>query len=64
LLPGVVVQDELSSGVLVTVGQLVELQERFYAITTTHRHRMETLERPLARSNEGAIEPDRARREE
>ncbi len=64
LLPGVVVQDELSSGVLVTVGELVELQERFYAITTTHRHRMETLEHLLSRSNEGAIEPDRARREE
>ena len=63
LLPGVVVQDELSSGVLVTVGELVELQERFYAITTTHRHRMETLEHLLSRSNEGAIEPDRARRE-
>lgn len=64
LLPGVVVQDELSSGVLVTVGELVELQERFYAITTTHRHRMETLEHLLSRSNEGAIQPDRARREE
>lgn len=64
LLPGVVVQDELSSGVLVTVGELVELQERFYAITTTHRHRLETLEHLLSRSNEGAIQPDRAWREE
>jgi LysR family transcriptional regulator, transcriptional activator of nhaA len=55
LLPGVVVQDELSSGVLVTVGQLVELQERFYAITTVHRHRMELLERLLSQSNDGTI---------
>jgi LysR family transcriptional activator of nhaA len=49
LLPGVVVQDELRSGVLVPVGQLLELQERFYAITTVHRHRMEMLESLLAR---------------
>ena len=54
LLPAVVVQDELKSGVLVTVGQLEALQERFYAITTVHRHRMELLERLLVRSNEGA----------
>jgi LysR family transcriptional activator of nhaA len=40
--------------VLVTVGQLEALQERFYAITTVHRHRMELLERLLVRSNEGA----------
>ena len=53
LLPAVVVQDELRSGILVTVGQLVELQERFYAITTVHRHRMEMLERLLSYSNEG-----------
>jgi len=63
LLPGVVVQDELSSGILVTVGQLVELQECFYAITTTHRHRMEKLEHLLSRSNERAIRPDRARQD-
>ena len=50
LLPAVVVQDELRSGLLVTVGQLVELQERFYAITTVHRHRMEMLERLLSYS--------------
>ena len=56
LLPGVVVQDELKSGVLVTASQLVELQERFYAITTVHRHRMEMLERLLSHSNEGAIQ--------
>jgi LysR family transcriptional regulator, transcriptional activator of nhaA len=53
LLPGVVVQDELRSGALVTVGQLVELQERFYAITTVHRHRLELLERLLAHSKDG-----------
>lgn len=63
LLPGVVVQDELRSGLLVTVGQLVELQERFYAITTIHRHRMEMLESLLSHSNQGdspasaALEP-------
>jgi LysR family transcriptional activator of nhaA len=56
LLPAVVVQDELKSGVLVTVGQLDALQERFYAITTVHRHRMELLERLLVRSNEVASE--------
>ncbi len=44
VLPEVVVQDELSSGVLVTVGQSTALQERFYAITTPHRHRIEVLE--------------------
>jgi LysR family transcriptional activator of nhaA len=54
LLPAVVVQDELRSGVLVTVGQLDALQERFYAITTVHRHRMELLERLLLRSHAGA----------
>jgi LysR family transcriptional regulator, transcriptional activator of nhaA len=61
LLPGVVVQDELRAGILVTAGQLVELQERFYAITTTHRHRMEMLERLLPGSNEGGdTRPHRA----
>ena len=48
LLPGVVVQDELRSGALVVVGQVEELQERFYAITTVHRHRIEMLERLLS----------------
>lgn len=56
LLPGVVVQDELRSGVLVTAGHLVDLQERFYAITTVHRHRIEMLELLMTRSNEGASE--------
>lgn len=59
LLPAVVVQDELRSGALVTVGQLVELQESFYAITTPHRYRMEMLEDLLSRSTEGAAPPQR-----
>ncbi len=45
VLPEVVVQDELRSGVLVCVGQSAVLQEHFYAITTPHRHRIELLER-------------------
>ncbi|CAJ0784223.1 LysR family transcriptional regulator [Ralstonia pickettii] len=48
VLPEVVVQDELRAGVLVTVGQSTQLQERFYAITTTRRHRIEALERLLS----------------
>lgn len=48
VLPDVVVQDELRTGSLVTVGQSSQLQERFYAITTTHRHRIEILERLLS----------------
>ncbi|MRD47508.1 LysR family transcriptional regulator [Caenimonas koreensis DSM 17982] len=44
VLPEVVVQDELRAGVLVKVGQSTALQERFYAITTPHRHRIEALE--------------------
>ncbi|KAF0843424.1 LysR family transcriptional activator of nhaA [Methylovorus glucosotrophus] len=48
LLPEVVVQDELRAGVLVTVGHSAALQERFYAITTPHRHRIEALEKLLA----------------
>ena len=47
VLPEVVVQDELRTGVLVVVGQSASLQERFYAITTPHRHRIEVLERLL-----------------
>lgn len=49
ILPEVVVQDELRTGVLVTVGRSTELQEHFYAITTTHPHRIEVLESLLAR---------------
>jgi len=48
VLPEVVVQDELRAGVLVTVGRSDQLQERFYAITTPRRHRVEALERLLA----------------
>ena len=55
LLPEVVVQDELRSGVLVLAGQSSQLQERFYAITTPHRHRIEPLERLL--SDAGARAP-------
>jgi len=48
VLPEVVVQDELRSGVLVTLGRSNQLREHFYAITTLHRHRIERLERLLA----------------
>ena len=48
VLPEVVVQDELGAGVLVTVGHSTALQERFYAITTPHRHRIELLEQLLS----------------
>ena len=47
VLPEVVVQDELQSGTLVCVGQTTLLQEKFYAITTPHRHRIELLDRLL-----------------
>lgn len=47
VLPEVVVQDELRAGILVTVGHSAALQERFYAITTPHRHRIEVLEQLL-----------------
>lgn len=50
VLPEVVVQDELRTGVLVKVGHSTALQERFYAITTPHRHRIEALEHLMARS--------------
>ena len=49
VLPEVVVQDELRTGVLVTVGRSTILQESFYAITTPHRHRIEVLENLMAR---------------
>lgn len=48
VLPEVVVQDELHAGMLVVVGHSTALQERFYAITTPHRHRLEVLEPLLA----------------
>ena len=50
VLPEVVVQDELRSGSLVCAGQSPQLQERFYAITTPHRHRTDIVERLLSLS--------------
>jgi len=47
VLPEVVVQDELRSGALVTVGHSKKLIENFYAITTPHRHRIDVLEQLL-----------------
>ena len=44
LLPAVVVQDEAEVRRAGDRSQIAELQERFYAITTAHRHRMELLE--------------------
>jgi LysR family transcriptional regulator, transcriptional activator of nhaA len=49
VLPEVVVQDELRTGVLVKVGHSSVLQERFYAITAPHRHRSELLESLMAK---------------
>lgn len=57
LLPEVVVQDELRAGVLVSIGRVDALQERFYAITTPHRHRLEALEALLARAPAAAPPP-------
>jgi len=51
VLPEVVVQDELRTGILVKVGYSAGLQEHFYAITTRHRHRIEVLETLLERSS-------------
>lgn len=48
VLPEVVVQDELVAGSLVRVGHSAGLQERFYAITTPHRLRIEVLDRLLS----------------
>lgn len=50
LLPEVVVQDELRIGALVRVGHSMDLHENFYAITTPHRHRIDALERLMARA--------------
>lgn len=47
VLPDVVVQDELRTGTLVRVGHTPELLERFYAITTPHRHRLDLLDHLL-----------------
>ncbi len=51
VLPEVVVQDEIRSGQLVRVGRSARLQEKFYAITTLQRHRLERLDQLLARSS-------------
>jgi LysR family transcriptional activator of nhaA len=50
LLPEVVVQDELKSGLLLKVGHSEQLQENFYAIASPRRHPIEILERLLAGS--------------
>lgn len=55
VLPEVVVQDELQSGSLVCVGRSTLLQERFYAITTPHRHRIELLDRLLGDTAETSL---------
>lgn len=47
VLPEVVVQDELRTGWLVTVGRSTILQEHFYAITVPHRHQPHVLEELL-----------------
>lgn len=50
LLPEVVVRDELRDGTLLVVGESVQLQERFYAITAPHRNRIDMLEQLLTMS--------------
>jgi LysR family transcriptional activator of nhaA len=55
VVPDVVVQDELRSGSLVAVGQSPQLHERFYAITTPHRHRTDIVERLLSLSPENQM---------
>lgn len=47
VLPEVVVQDELKSGLLVKVGESRQLQERFYAITLQRHLPLEPLEKLL-----------------
>ncbi|MGY0194834.1 LysR family transcriptional regulator [Leptothrix sp. BB-4] len=63
VLPEVVVQDELRTGTLVTVGRSTRLQEHFYAITTLHRHRLERLEQLLAQAPVLGDEPAAGRDE-
>lgn len=55
VLPEVVVQDELRSGAIVTVGRSTALQEHFYAITTPRRHRIHALEQLLAATDKRAL---------
>lgn len=54
LLPEVVVQDELRTGILAVVGQSDRLEERFYAITAPHHHRIDVLDR-LFSAPQGAL---------
>jgi LysR family transcriptional activator of nhaA len=56
LLPEVVVQDELRSGVLVAVSSSEDIQERFYAITRANRHRMILLDRLLSTTTHQIID--------
>ncbi len=52
LLPEVVVQDEIRTGILVIVGHSPNLQEHFYAITTPRRHRIDVLEKLMNRASD------------
>lgn len=52
VLPEVVVQDELKSGVLVKVGQSDALKERFYAITNHQCHCIDLIKTLIDKSNE------------
>ena len=55
VLPEVVVQDELHSGVLVHVGQSSQLSEHFYAITLQHSHPVGPLNQLLLRAAVGDV---------
>ncbi len=55
VLPEVVVQDELRSGVLVNVGQSPQLTEHFYAITAQHGHPVRPLNELLLRATTGKV---------
>lgn len=55
--PDVVVQDELRAGVLTRVGRSPGLEERFYAITTPHRYRLDMLQRLLPEQWHGGGRP-------
>ena len=60
LLPAVVVQDELHSGQLLTLGRSDQMRENFYAITTSHRHRVERLDRLFTSTSEFQLQPSRS----
>ena len=55
VLPEVVVQDELRSGVLVNVGQSSQLTEHFYAITAQHDHPVGALNQLLVGATAGKV---------